>query len=296
MACISPVTAYFSKTVNPSGKRSLVYSLKEAYDGNPVMRPCGKCINCRIQDASDKTVRFIHESKSHEANCFVTLTYSDKFLPEDGSLNHRHFQLFMKRLRFVSDFKFKFYMCGEYGEKLDRPHYHALLFGCDFSDRVFYKKNKRGDNLDTSARLESLWQLGLCTVGSITQQSARYVAGYVTKKIDGDVKDDWYGHKLPEYGRGSNGLGLEYLVKYGSQWMDTGFIIIEGSKYRIPRYYDEKYKAYAGMHFDVVKDERFLAARAAPVDSNFDGTYNRFVAVDTSVKAKLKLGGRDYED
>jgi len=32
----------------------------------------------------------------------------------------------------------------------------------------------------------------------------------------------------------SNGIGLDYLVKFGSQWMNTGFIVIDGSKYRIP--------------------------------------------------------------
>jgi len=114
--CISPVACYRSKTVNPSGKRSLVHDIRKALDDTVVYRPCGSCIECRIQDASDKTVRMVHESKSHNANCFVTLTYSDKYLPEDGSLNHRHFQLFMKRLRKISPFKFKFYMCGEYGK------------------------------------------------------------------------------------------------------------------------------------------------------------------------------------
>jgi len=290
MSCLSPVKCYFSKTVNPSGKRSLVYDLKKAHDGNPVMRPCGQCINCRIQAASDKTVRMVHESKSHDVNCFVTLTYKNN----PGTLIHRDFQLFMKRVREVSSFKMKYYMCGEYGDDFSRPHYHALLFGCDFSDRKFYKRNPNGDALDTSELLDSLWGLGMCTVGNVTQQSARYVAGYVTKKLTGGMAE-LYGNRRPEYGLGSNGLGLEYLLKYGSQWMNTGFIIIDGSKYRIPRYYDEKYKAHNGLHFDAVKDERFYAARAAPVDSDANGSYNRYVARDTSIRAKLKKD-RSYED
>lgn len=290
MACLSPVRCYYSKTVNPSGKRSLVYDLKKAYDGNPVMRPCGQCINCRIQAASDKTVRMVHESKSHEANCFVTLTYKD----DPGTLMHRDFQLFMKRLRVISPFKFKYYMCGEYGEQFLRPHYHAMLFGVDFSDRVFYKKAGDTGSLDISRKLDELWGLGMCTVGDVTQQSARYVAGYVTKKLTGGMAE-LYGNRRPEYGRGSNGIGLEYLLKYGHQWMTNGFIIIDGSKYRIPRYYDEKYKAAFGLNFDAVKHERFLAAQAAPVDSDASGSYNRFRAQDDSIRAKLKLKGRDYE-
>jgi len=160
----------------------------------------------------------------------------------------------------------------------------------------FTRPNKNGDKVDTSKLLDETWQLGFCTVGDVTQQSARYVAGYVTKKISGEPKDDWYMGRVPEYGRGSNGIGLDYLVKFGSQWMNTGFIVIDGSKYRIPRYYDEKYKALDGLHFDVVKDERILDARGRPVDPNKDcRSFNRYKAVDTSKRAKLKLARRDYE-
>ena len=65
---------------------------------------------------------------------FVTLTYDDDHLPEYNSLNYKHFQDFMKRLR-KSHSGVRFYMCGEYGEDFSRPHYHALLFNCFFSDR-----------------------------------------------------------------------------------------------------------------------------------------------------------------
>jgi len=81
----------------------------------------------------------------------------------------------------------------------------------------------------------------------VTQQSARYVAGYVTKKISGEPKDDWYMGRVPEYGRGSNGIGL--IIWLSLDLSDEHWIIvIDGSKYRIPRYYDEKYKALDGLH------------------------------------------------
>lgn len=293
--CISPVVCYRSKSVNPgTGRRGITHDLRKAYDGAPIYRPCGQCVECRIQDASDKTVRMVHESRSHEVNSYVTLTYAKE--PENGSLDHRHFQLFMKRLRELSAFKFKFYMCGEYGDMKDRPHYHAMLFGCDFNDKVKYKKNANGDWLYTSKLLEDTWQLGFCTIGDVTQQSCRYVAGYVTKKITGAVAPDYYGDRLPEYGRGSNGLGLEYLRQFGHQWMTTGFIVIDGSKYRIPRYYDIKFRELDALAHDVVKDKRILNARDRPVDENKDcRTFNRYQAVDISKRAKLKSRSRDYE-
>ena len=51
------------------------------------------------------------------------------------------FKKFMKRLR--KRFKGKrirFYMCGEYGEQFDRPHFHACIFGVDFPDKVLFLK------------------------------------------------------------------------------------------------------------------------------------------------------------
>lgn len=292
MACLSPVTCYYSKKVNPSGKRSLVYSSRGSLDGNPIQRPCGVCINCRIQTTADMTVRLVHESKSHERNCYVTLTYDPKHLPEDGSLDHRDFQLFAKRLREVTG-PFKRYMCGEYGDKNDRPHYHAILFGVDFDDRRFYSKNKNGDNLYTSSKLDDLWRLGDCTIGDVAMQSCRYVAGYIQKKIYGDMAADHYAGRRPEYAFGSNGLGLEYLLKYGYQWMDSGFVIVDGGKFRIPRYYSEKYKAIDGLHYDVVKDDRVANAPDNPHE--LDGSFNRFNAVNTSIRARLNPRKFDYE-
>ena len=284
MACLSPVTCYYSKKVNPSGKRSLVYSSRGSLDGRPIQRPCGVCINCRIQTTADMTVRLVHESKSHQSNCYVTLTYDPKHLPEDGSLVMRDFQLFAKRLREVTG-PFKRYMCGEYGDNTGRPHYHAILFGVDFDDRRFYKDNKNGDKLYTSDKLDALWQLGDCIIGDVAMQSCRYVAGYIQKKIYGKNADDHYMGRRPEFAFGSNGLGLGYLRKYGHQWMNTGFIVIDGSKFRIPRYYLEKYKEVDAFHLDVVKDER--AANAPDNPHELDGSFDRFNAVETSIRSRL---------
>nr|QJB19006.1 MAG: replication initiator protein [Microvirus sp.] len=293
MACISPVTCYWSKKVNPSGKRSLVYSSRGSLDGKPIQRPCGVCINCRIQTTADMTVRLVHESKSHERNCYVTLTYDPEHLPEDGSLNHRDFQLFAKRLREVTG-PFKRYMCGEYGDKNDRPHYHAILFGVDFDDKIYRTKNKQGDSLYSSQKLDDLWRLGDCIIGDVAMQSCRYVAGYIQKKIYGDMAADHYMGRKPEYAFGSNGLGLEYLLKYGHQWMDSGFVIIDGSKFRIPRYYDIKYRELVdGLHHDVVKDERLSKARTNPHD--LDGSFNRYDAVRQSITARLNKRDFDHE-
>ena len=73
-------------------------------------------------------LRCMHEAKLHDRNCFVTLTYDDLHLPPHGSLRYRDIQLFHKKLRRRVG-AFRFFLCGEYGEQLGRPHYHACYFG-----------------------------------------------------------------------------------------------------------------------------------------------------------------------
>ena len=72
-------------------------------------------------------MRCNHEASLYSVNSFVTLTYDDEHLPGDQCLDHRDFQLFMKRLR--KRFPSRFFMCGEYGGLNGRPHYHSILFG-----------------------------------------------------------------------------------------------------------------------------------------------------------------------
>ena len=101
--------------------------------------PCGQCIGCRLERSRQWAIRCLHEASLHERNAFITLTYDESNLPPGGSLVYRDFQLFMKRLRKVAG-KVTFYVGGEYGENLLRPHFHACIFGYDFPDKVYLKK------------------------------------------------------------------------------------------------------------------------------------------------------------
>lgn len=103
----------------------------ERGDCRPVTVACRQCIGCRLDSSRDWAVRCVHEAQVSDASCFVTLTYDEANVPR--SLTHAHFQAFMHRLRKRLNRSIRFYMAGEYGDTTLRPHYHACMFGTDFS-------------------------------------------------------------------------------------------------------------------------------------------------------------------
>jgi hypothetical protein len=133
MPCYFPITAWRSKDgKNEAGKWPVVFKPTAGYLDKELKLPCGRCIGCRLERSRQWAVRCVHEASLHEKNCFITLTYSPENLPKDGSLDVSHFQKFMKRFRKRFGPGIRFFHCGEYGESLSRPHYHACIFGFDF--------------------------------------------------------------------------------------------------------------------------------------------------------------------
>jgi len=146
---------------------------------------CGQCLACRINRARLWTGRIVLESFCHESNCFVTLTYDDEHLPLNGSLVKEHPQLFLKRLRKrVSPQLIRFYLCGEYGEKTQRPHYHMIIFGI---------------GPEYEAIIQECWDHGFVHCGTVDHRSAAYVAGYVHKGLKANHPD--LRGRYPEYSR-----------------------------------------------------------------------------------------------
>lgn len=291
MPCYSPLKGYKSIEVTKNGKRKLVFSSKLGYVDMPLEVPCGNCLGCRIDRSRQWAIRCEHEMQLHTHNCFITLTYAPEHLPEGGTLVVKHFQDFMKRLRrrlsnpsdkfFVStDFKLRFFHCGEYGEKLGRPHYHAIIFGYDFPDKKFFQN--RGNNvLYRSDFLEELWPYGHSTIGSATWQSAAYVARYIMKKVTGDAAEDHYrvcdsntGEifvKKPEYVTMSRrpGIGKNWFDEYGvGDVYPKGEVITRaGKKMKPPKYYDTQYEILYPDDMERIRIERKRLASLRKADN-----------------------------
>lgn len=218
----------------------------------------------------------MHEAQAHERNCFVTLTYEPGKLPPYGSLCHEDYQKFMKRLRRFCKFPVRFYMCGEYGPLNLRPHYHACLFGVDFDDSVLAGRSGSGADFFESATLTRLWGLGKATVQPLVRETASYCARYIMKKVLGDaakaaytrIDGDGVMHEVEsEYARMSlkPGIGAAWYAKFNSDVFPCDFVVANGARRRVPRYYD-KLADRAGFDCDSLEFARVERAKAAAPD------------------------------
>lgn len=274
MPCFRPLQGFRAALVNPTGKRSIVFSRREALSSDPEhwqSLPCGRCIYCRLEHSRNWAVRCAHEASYFDSNCFITLTYSDDFLPRNGSLDYDAVPIFLRELRRKFGEGIRSFGCAEYGEKLSRPHYHLCLFNFDFFDKKLWKENENEpeNNLYTSEALQSLWPYGHSTVGGLTFESAAYVARYVTKKITGAMASAHYEsvdertgevfERLPE-----RSIGLSRMPGIGRRWIEdnadfvlnNGFVISRGKKVAPPKYYLRYLEKFHSEKFELLKEKR----------------------------------------
>jgi len=261
--------------------------------GRPLQLPCGQCQHCRLQRSAEWATRITHEAQLYERNCFVTLTYSDEHLPEDSGLQKRHWQLFAKAMRKEVG-PFRYYMCGEYGERTNRPHYHACIFGEDFSeDRELASVNHQGDRVYESKWLDWIWKKGGCRVGNLTSQSAAYVARYCMKKATGPAALERYERVNTETGEVLRvqpdfalmslkpGIGARWLDQYKNDVYPMDEVVINGTRRRVPRYYDKRIPA--------VELEAFKAKRLAAAEKHKeDLTPERLIVRERVMESKIK--------
>lgn len=272
MSCYHPIAAWR----DPSGI-GVVFS--KELGGDRVDLPCGRCLGCRERRARDWTLRCVHEAQLWDAKCFVTLTYARDCVPAGGSLDHRDFQLFMKRLRKRTGRPVRFFMCGEYGPANMRPHYHAILYNVDFGDRKLAGKSRGGSEYYSSESLEALWTHGRCSVQDVSNRTIGYCTRYIVDKMTGSKEelDEHYTvidsdgvivRRKPEYCAVSlkPGIGARWFDKFSSDVLRHDFAVLEGNKYAVPKYY-LKLADRVGFDDGPLRLARVVRAKAALSDS-----------------------------
>lgn len=294
MSCTSPLAGFLTGNLTESGKREIIVTrefsevmpffeaekrgfhpslaVANVVNGvpflvDPLYLPCGHCLACRKDRASVWASRLQCESDMSGSVFFVTLTYEDSFLPLDEFskpvLVKSDLQKFFKRLRSYGCF-FRYFACGEYGNKRGRPHFHAI---------IFFKEVFPLDLLRSF--VVKAWSFGRTQTVSSSPACLSYVAGYVQKKI-GDVDS----YSVPPFvlmsrkpGIGFSWIeGREEVVKSGFIPLSSGKIVPVPRSFRskvdCPDLFDESRKrakesfsrrrvVYTGSNvFDVLNNQR----------------------------------------
>lgn len=324
MTCYYPITAYkLHGRKTKKGKGVIVF--KEQYINGAsyevIQLPCSRCIGCRIDKTRDWAIRCVNEASLYEYNCFVTLTYSDDYIDNKGSLVKADLQKFMKRLRerFVGlkgleknngqicgcqdDKRIRFFACGEYGERFRRPHYHVLLFNFDFLDKYKWS-NRNGKTLYRSNELERLWTYGYSAIGDVNFDTCAYCARYIFKKVNGkdaylhyiqnvDVETGEVKYFQKEFTTMSRrpGIGRAWYEKFKKDLYKNDFQTEGGQKYKPCSYYDKIYDLDNHKDMESIKKQRLDAFR-----KKGDNNMSRLHVRAECKKAMYSKKERKYEN
>lgn len=201
--------------------------------------PCGRCPECLKRRSSIWGFRLRKEEERAKSALFVTLTYDTKYIPITPkgfmTLDVRDVQKFFKRLRNShtdEQYPIRYYVCGEYGSKRRRPHYHVILFN---SDELSIAK--------AWIHPQDFRPLGHIDFGQVSGASISYTVKYINK---GQWKPDHANDdRHPEFANMSKGLGSNYLtpttIEHHRSNIDKAYVTLEdGLKIAMPRYYKDK--------------------------------------------------------
>lgn len=252
--------------------------------------PCGQCQHCRTNQRRVWTHRIILEAMQHPQNTFLTLTYDDDHLPREEfyhkktgevfaplSVNPYSHKKFIDNLRWhyrdLTGKEFRYYMVGEYGEKSQRPHYHYALFGfpqCTIGAQIIQRRFF-ACRCSSCSLISRVWGQGNIYQGSLTSDSAAYIAGYINKKLtngsdyrqpeyQGYTNKERLAGRHPEFSRMSNrpgiaNLAVDNIVKSLSSFNSEDYslpqVLIHGTKsLPLGRYLSDKIHEKLGITFE----------------------------------------------
>lgn len=177
-----------------------------------IERRCGQCETCGLQRAAVWSARIQLEARMHPASVFVTLTYDDDHLPSPPSVSKSDLQKFFKRLRWRYG-KLRYFAVGEYGDRSNRPHYHAIIFGMALSSD--------SEGAVAAAWSESGTPIGFVQVAEFNAARASYIAQYTTKKLRSCAPVA--GSLLPEFAVMSRrpGIGTSFVQALSASLVAT---------------------------------------------------------------------------
>jgi len=280
MPCVHPIVAARPDPLSGSKRviigrpvREFVSESLERADGvlaaSDLLLPCGSCVGCQISRAREWAIRCTLEQQLHPVVSFVTLTYADRYCPP--TLSRYDLSLFVRYMR-RSVGKFRFFGCGEYGERRQRPHYHALLFGTA--------------DLEAAQRA---WSKGFVTMEPVTPARISYTAGYCAKKLGfhrpkGEEVDystgEVYVHQPPFLQMSRRpGIGGDFR-KHWRSWRRSA--IWQGRPFPVPRFLHASYRESAS-------ESELAQLELEKLESRGVLTVRELVAAEEIASARIRL-------
>lgn len=272
--CTREITAF----QNPTGGRP-IFGWEGVKNGYPEIKlPCGKCPECCKDYYTSWATRGSRELSQWDSSLFITLTYDEENLPKDRSLNKKHVQDFIKRVKkkfgSTKENPIRQVYCGEYGTETLRPHYHVILFNMDFVDKKKHYKSDQGHQVYTSRQLSALWKKGHAEFGFAQSGSIAYLFKYILKKKTRKEKRKPLTLEFPdgcydvahEFIEASRNPGIGAYLK-GSESLKKGYLTENGVKKKIPKYYLEDLKKSDPETYEKIKDSKFDFMSQMPIDS-----------------------------
>jgi hypothetical protein len=245
---------------------------------------CGRCVPCHLKYCNQWAIRMkVHATHNPIFWC-ITLTYSGQYLPyvkaTDGkvymTLKRSHASNFFKTLRNNHNKTYKghhkpkisYMICGEYGDKFKRPHYHAIVFGSTPDDIIkswpYGHIHFGANNLEAATNYalkysmkSRLWKLG---------KSTAYIRPFihVSKGIGEDMivqKTKIYQWQKIDYQTGEV-KPKKYIIKCVTSDIPE-ILDNDGIKIQLPRYYTKK----LGIDIDTTELREKMQDRQKQVDT-----------------------------
>jgi len=194
--------------------------------------------------------------------------------------------MFIKRLRkSISPLKIKYFSCGEYGDQYLRPHYHLIIFGYDFQDKLFWKMSGSGKPIYCSYELEKLWPYGM----AITQEANAQTISY-SAKYSAHLKTNLPQHlqKYPEYNTMSKNLGIDPILKNIETYLKTDKIYVNGFGHQIPDIILQKY-AKNILEYDEENTQKYIQAYKAQRSKKIDPIKQHIINTTKERLAQKKI-------
>lgn len=219
------------------------------------------------------TLRLRHEAELSSSTIFITLTYDNEHLPQDG-VSKRDVQDFISDLRRITGPGLRYFIGSEYGASesaTHRPHYHGLIFNapdylwtepCSGAVAVEKRCGKSGGFSYYNTRYNDIWRKGFVSVGQFHVRRAGYLAHYYVNKEDSPVGQNENFSLMSR----RPGIGAEYSDLISDKLLSGAPLLSHtGRPIAAPRYYRTRLRRLTGECFDeslipLINEQHYIKA------------------------------------